>query len=121
MKNSFPIARRLLAAAGVACVSLAAASCSSSSSAENQATEQESTAPASASGAKDGGKESEKKKDGLKVSVKDRAQNVDPSKPVTVETNGRLKSVTMTNEMGVEVEEKLSKDCLLYTSDAADE
>ena len=95
MKNSLPIACRLLAAAGVACISLAAASCSSSSSAENLATEQESTAPASASGAKDGGKETKKKKDGLKVSVKDGAQNVDPSKPVTVETNGKLKSVTM--------------------------
>ena len=77
VKHSLPSARRLIAAAGVACISLAAASCSSDSSAENQAADQESTA-ASANGAKDGGKESEKKKDGLKASVKDGAKNVDP-------------------------------------------
>ena len=88
VKNSLPIARRLVAAAGVACISLAAASCSSDSSAENQAAGQESTA-ASADGEKGSGKEgkeSEKKKDGLKASVKDGAKNVDPSKPVTVKT-----------------------------------
>ena len=115
VKHSLPIARRLIAAAGVACISLAAASCSSDSSAENQAADQESTA-ASANGAKDGGKESEKKKDGLKASVKDGAKNVDPSKPVTVKTTGKLKSVTMTNEMGVEVKEKLSKDAKTWST-----
>ena len=115
MKHSLPSARRLIAAAGVACISLAAASCSSDSSAENQAADQESTA-ASANGAKDGGKESEKKKDGLKASVKDGAKNVDPSKPVTVKTTGKLKSVTMTNELGVEVKEKLSKDAKTWST-----
>ena len=113
VKHSLPIARRLIAAAGVACISLAAASCSSDSSAENQTADQESTTAASAGGDKESskkGKESDKKKDGLSASVKDGAQNVDPSKPVTVETTGKLKSVTMTNEMGVEVKEKLSKD-----------
>ena len=116
MKHSLPSARRLIAAAGVACISLAAASCSSDSSAENQAADQESTAAASANGAKDGGKESEKKKDGLKASVKDGAKNVDPSKPVTVKTTGKLKSVTMTNELGVEVKEKLSKDAKTWST-----
>ena len=118
MKHSLPSARRLIAAAGVACISLAAASCSSDSSAENQAADQESTA-ASADGEKGSGKEgkeSEKKKDGLKVSVKDGAKNVDPSQPVTVKTTGKLKSVTMTNEMGVEVKEKLSKDAKTWST-----
>ena len=116
VKNSLPIARRLVAAAGVACISLAAASCSSDSSAENQSADQESTAAAGAGAEKDSGTESEKKKSGLSVSVKDGAQNVDPSKPVTVETTGKLKSVTMTNEMGVEVKEKLSKDAKTWST-----
>ncbi|MDU6014533.1 Ig-like domain-containing protein, partial [Corynebacterium sp.] len=42
--------------------------------------------------------------------------DVDPSKPVTVETTGKLKSVTMTNEMGVEVKEKLSKDAKTWST-----
>ena len=119
MKHSLPIARRLIAAAGVACISLAAASCSSDSSAEDQTADQGSTAAASAGGEKDSGKESkesDKEKDGLSASVKDGAQDVDPSKPVTVETNGKLKSVTMTNELGVEVKEKLSKDAKTWST-----
>ena len=99
VKNSLPIARRLVAAAGVACISLAAASCSSDSSAANQSADQESTAAVNEGAEKDSGTESEKQKSGLSASVKDGAKNVDPSKPVTVETTGKLKSVTMTNEM----------------------
>lgn len=71
---------------------------------------------------KDGGsadsekKKAEEKKTPPKVSVKDGAENVDPSKPVTVTDDDKLAEVTMTNENGKVVEEKLSADGKEWTT-----
>ena len=53
-----------------------------------------------------------------KFSVKDGATDVDPFEPVTVTSQGQgLESVTMTNEVGYVVEEKLSEDGKVWTND----
>ncbi|RMB63185.1 L,D-transpeptidase [Corynebacterium macginleyi] len=102
MINSLPNSRRI-AAGSIACISLAVASCSFDSAAENRSEQQQNTASSAQ-------KSEQKEKSKLSASVKDGAKDVDPSRPVTVESTSELKSVTMTNERGVEVEEKLSVD-----------
>lgn len=53
-----------------------------------------------------------------KISVKDGAENVDPLVPVTVTSLGKgLKTVTMTNETGKVIAEKLSADGMVWSSD----
>ncbi|MDO5669044.1 MAG: Ig-like domain-containing protein [Corynebacterium sp.] len=53
----------------------------------------------------------------LKVSVKDGAEKVDPSVPVTVTSGTELVDVTMTNQYGNLVKSKLSADKKSWTSD----
>ncbi|AMO92238.1 Ig-like domain-containing protein [Corynebacterium simulans] len=114
MFNSLPLARRVLATTAVALTATVAAACTIDSSAQNKAAEQ----AASADGSQGGAEQSQapKAKD-LQFSVKDGAKDVDPSEFVTVKTSGKLKSVTMTNELGVEVAEKLSSDAKTWSTD----
>lgn len=114
MFNSLPLARRILATTAVALTATVAAACTIDSSAQNKAAEQ----AASADGSQGGAEQSQapKAKD-LQFSVKDGAKDVDPSEFVTVKTSGKLKSVTMTNELGVEVAEKLSSDAKTWSTD----
>ncbi|MDK4309191.1 L,D-transpeptidase [Corynebacterium accolens] len=108
MINSLSNSRRI-AAASIACISLVVASCSVDSAAENRPEDKETTSSSAE-------KSEQKEKSKLSASVKDGAEDVDPSKPVTVESTTQLKSVTMTNELGVEVEEKLSEDGKKWTT-----
>ena len=50
----------------------------------------------------------------LKFSVKDGAEDVDPSKPVEVTSTAGLSEVTMTNEAGKVVEDELSSDATTW-------
>lgn len=114
MFNSLPLARRVLAATALALTATVAAACTIDSSAQDKAAEQ----AASADGSQGGAEQSQapKVKD-LQFSVKNGAKDVDPSEFVTVKTEGKLKSVTMTNELGVEVAEKLSSDAKTWSTD----
>lgn len=114
MFNSLPLARRVLATTAVALTATVAAACTIDSSAQDKAAEQ----AASADGSQGGAEQSQapKVKD-LQFSVKNGAKDVDPSEFVTVKTEGKLKSVTMTNELGVEVAEKLSSDAKTWSTD----
>lgn len=114
MFNSLPLARRVLATTAVALTATVAAACTIDSSAQDKAAEQ----AASADGSQGGAEQSQapKVKD-LQFSVKNGAKDVDPSEFVTVKTEGKLKSVTMTNEFGVEVAEKLSSDAKTWSTD----
>lgn len=52
------------------------------------------------------------------ISVKDGAKDVDPLVPVTVTSRGKgLKTVTMTNESGKVIAEKLSADGMVWSTD----
>ena len=114
MFNSLPLARRVLATTAVALTATVAAACTIDSSAQDKAAEQ----AASADGSQGGAEQSQapKVKD-LQFSVKNGAKDVDPSEFVTVKAEGKLKSVTMTNELGVEVAKKLSSDAKTWSTD----
>ncbi|OFT34658.1 transpeptidase [Corynebacterium sp. HMSC08C04] len=114
MFNSLSLARRVLATTAVALTATVAAACTIDSSAQDNAAEQ----AASADGSQGGAEQSQAPKaKELQFSVKDGAKDVDPSEFVTVKTSGKLKSVTMTNELGVEVAEKLSSDAKTWSTD----
>lgn len=114
MLNSPPSVRRILAAATISFTAFAATACTISG-AENLPSDQVQTeeSEASQSAADDNEKEARE----LDFSVKDGADDVDPSKLVRVSSQSKLKSVTMTNESGSEVEEKLSKDEKEWSTD----
>ncbi|WP_303156660.1 Ig-like domain-containing protein [Corynebacterium sp.] len=82
------------------------AACTIDSTAEDRKEEAASSEVSSSKAAE----ASQAKKPALDISVKNGAKNVDPSEPVTVKSSSKLKSVTMTNELGTVVEEELSKD-----------
>lgn len=107
--------------AGVSAVSAAIllASCTipdGGGNADNSADSQQAAAQGDDSGKGKAGAEKVKNLK-PKVSVKDGAKNVDPSQPVKVTSENELSVVTMTNENGKVVEEKLSKDGKTWSTD----
>ncbi|MDO5032936.1 MAG: Ig-like domain-containing protein [Corynebacterium sp.] len=98
--------RRVAAAASLSLVVAMSAACTIDSTAEDRKEEAASSEVSSSKAAE----ASQAKKPALDISVKNGAKNVDPSEPVTVKSSSKLKSVTMTNELGTVVEEELSKD-----------
>ena len=73
-------------------------------------------ASASAEASASAAAEKAKKAEELKFSVKDGAKDVDPSEPIEVTSTAGLKDVTMTNEVGTVVQEKLSDDEKTWTT-----
>ncbi|MFS0042395.1 L,D-transpeptidase [Corynebacterium striatum] len=115
MINPLPLARRVIAVTAVALTATVAAACTIDSTAQDKSSEQSAAAAAGNDAAAESSAAAKKK--GLEVSVKDGATDVDPSETITVKTEGKMKTVTMTNELGVEVAEKLSADSKTWSTD----
>ncbi|WP_459588525.1 L,D-transpeptidase [Corynebacterium camporealensis] len=110
MFNPRSFTRRLLALTTVTAVAIAAAACTIDSAAEDHdGQQQEQTEETTQDKPKDKAPE---------ISVKDGATDVDPSELVTVTSQGEgLEEVTMVNESGYVVEEKLSDDGMEWSTD----
>ena len=115
MINPLPLARRVIAVTAVALTATVAAACTIDSTVQDKSSEQSAAAAAGNDAAAESSAAAKKK--GLEVSVKDGATDVDPSETITVKTEGKMKTVTMTNELGVEVAEKLSADSKTWSTD----
>nr|WP_286982793.1 Ig-like domain-containing protein [Corynebacterium sp. UBA5992] len=116
MLNSLPSVRRVLAAATISLTALVATACTISG-AEDLPADQVQSKDGDKSQSSADKEKKEKEAEAFDISVKDGATDVDPSQPVTVTAQSKLKSVTMTNESGTEVAEKLSKDEKEWSTD----
>ncbi|WP_408930950.1 Ig-like domain-containing protein [Corynebacterium axilliensis] len=115
MQSFFPSARPAVTLSLLALLTSMTTACTIGAS-EGQEGGAQPDASVEASASASAAAEKAKKAEELKFSVKDGAKDVDPSEPIKVTSTAGLKDVTMTNEVGTVVQEKLSDDEKTWTT-----
>lgn len=110
MRSLFPKARPAGFLTGLVAAASLMAACTIGSPETKEEVAEISTEEAKESAAAEASASAAAKAKRLKFSLKDGAENVDPSEPVEVTSTAGLKEVTMTNESGKVVEDELSSD-----------
>lgn len=116
MHSLFPSARPAMLLSSIVATASLLTACTIGGAADSGPASDQSEADVKASASAEASASAAAKAKQLKFSVKDGASDVDPSKPVEVTSPAGLKSVTMTNEAGIEVDDELSSDSKTWKS-----